>query len=92
MATTDECIPGYRQLAEMLHGYDCKVFGQLFHPGREIMEGIDGSITAAYEPSAVPNERFHVMPVPLSQRLIREIVAGYGDAARRMKTAGLDGC
>ncbi len=71
MATTDECIPGYRQLAEMLHGYDCKVFGQLFHPGREIMEGIDGSITAAYAPSAVPNERFHVMPVPLSQRLIR---------------------
>ena len=92
MATTDDCIPGYRQLAEMLHGYGCKVFGQVFHPGREIMEGIDGSITAAYAPSAVPNERFHVMPVPLSKRLIREIVAGYGDAARRMKTAGMDGC
>src|SRR5262244_4310208 len=92
MATTDDCIPGYRKLAEMLHGYDCKVFGQVFHPGREIMEGMDGSITAAYAPSAVPNERFHVMPVPLSKRLIREIVAGYGDAARRMKTAGLDGC
>jgi len=92
MATTDDCIPGYRQLAEMLHGYGCKVFGQVFHPGREIMEGMDGSITAAYAPSAVPNERFHVMPVPLSQRLIREIVSGYGDAARRMKTAGLDGC
>jgi 2,4-dienoyl-CoA reductase-like NADH-dependent reductase (Old Yellow Enzyme family) len=92
MATTDDCIPGYRKLAEMLHGYGCKVFGQVFHPGREIMEGIDGSITAAYAPSAVPNERFHVMPVPLSKRLIREIVAGYGDAARRMKTAGMDGC
>jgi 2,4-dienoyl-CoA reductase-like NADH-dependent reductase (Old Yellow Enzyme family)/NADPH-dependent 2,4-dienoyl-CoA reductase/sulfur reductase-like enzyme len=92
MATTDECIPGYRQLAEMLHGYGCKVFGQVFHPGREIMEGMDGSITAAYAPSAVPNERFHVMPVPLSKRLIREIVAGYGDAARRMKTADMDGC
>jgi 2,4-dienoyl-CoA reductase-like NADH-dependent reductase (Old Yellow Enzyme family) len=92
MATTDDCIPGYRQLAEMLHGYGCKVFGQVFHPGREIMEGIDGSITAAFAPSAVPNERFHVMPVPLSKRLIGEIVAGYGDAARRMKTAGMDGC
>jgi len=92
MATTDDCIPGYRRLAEMLHGYGCKVFGQVFHPGREIMEGMDGSITAAYAPSAVPNERFHVMPVPLSKRLIREIVTGYGDAARRMKAAGLDGC
>ena len=92
MATTDDCIPGYRRLAETLHGYGCKVFGQVFHPGREIMEGMDGSITAAYAPSAVPNERFHVMPVPLSKRLIREIVSGYGDAARRMKAAGLDGC
>ena len=68
MATTDDCIPGYRRLAETLHGYGCKVFGQVFHPGREIMEGMDGSITAAYAPSAVPNERFHVMPVPLSKR------------------------
>src|SRR5262245_30014017 len=92
MATTDDCIPGYRKLAEMLHGHGCRVFGQVFHPGREIMEGIDGSITAAYAPSAVPNERFHVMPVPLPQRMIREIVSGYGDAARRMKAAGLDGC
>ena len=33
---TDECIPGYRRLAEMCHGYDCKVIGQLFHAGREI--------------------------------------------------------
>jgi 2,4-dienoyl-CoA reductase-like NADH-dependent reductase (Old Yellow Enzyme family) len=92
MATTDDCIPGYRRLSEMLHGYGCKVFGQVFHPGREIMEGTDGSITAAYAPSAVPNERFHVMPVPLSTRLIGEVVAGYGDAALRMKRAGLDGC
>jgi len=92
MATTDDCIPGYRKLAEMLHGYGCKVFGQVFHPGREIMEGMDGSITAAYAPSAVPNERFHVMPVPLSKRMMREIVSGYGGAARRMKAAGLDGC
>src|SRR5499433_3557327 len=92
MATTDDCIPGYRRLAETLHPYDCKVFGQVFHPGREIMDGSDGSIPAAYAPSAVPNERFHVMPVPLSKRMIREIVAGYGDAARRMQKAGLDGC
>jgi 2,4-dienoyl-CoA reductase-like NADH-dependent reductase (Old Yellow Enzyme family) len=92
MATTDACIPGYRKLAEMCHGYDCRVFGQLFHPGREIMEGQDGSIVVAYAPSAVPNERFHVMPRPLTKKLIDEIVAGYGAAARRMRSAGMDGC
>jgi 2,4-dienoyl-CoA reductase-like NADH-dependent reductase (Old Yellow Enzyme family) len=56
------------------------------------MEGQDGSIVVAYAPSAVPNERFHVMPRPLHKKLIDEIVAGYGAAARRMRTAGMDGC
>jgi hypothetical protein len=31
------------------------------------------------------------MPRPLSKRMIAEIVEGYGQAARRLKTAGLDG-
>jgi 2,4-dienoyl-CoA reductase-like NADH-dependent reductase (Old Yellow Enzyme family) len=91
MATGDECIPGYRRIAEVCHGEGCAVFGQVFHPGREVMESQDGSAPVAYAPSAVPNERFHVMPSPLSRRLIAEIVAGYGDAARRMAAAGLDG-
>ena len=39
------------------------VFGQLFHPGREIMESQDGSAPVAYSASAVPTERFHVTPV-----------------------------
>jgi 2,4-dienoyl-CoA reductase-like NADH-dependent reductase (Old Yellow Enzyme family) len=92
MADTDDCIPGYRRLGEALHAHGAKVLGQLFHPGREIMEGQDGSIPPAYAPSAVPNSRFRVMPVPLTQTMIDEIVAGYGEAARRLETAGLDGC
>jgi 2,4-dienoyl-CoA reductase-like NADH-dependent reductase (Old Yellow Enzyme family) len=91
-ATTDECIPGYRRLAEICRAHDCRLFGQLFHPGREIMEGQDGTAVVAYAPSAVPNERFHVMPRPLSKRLIRDILDGYGASARRMRAAGLDGC
>ncbi len=91
MATTDACIPGYRRLAEMCHSHGTVIFGQLFHPGREIMEGQDGSLPVAYAPSAVPNERFHVMPQPLSKRMIDEIVAGYASAAERLERAGLDG-
>lgn len=90
--TSDDCIPGYRRLAETVHRHGATVFGQLFHPGREIMEGTDGSIPPAYAPSAVPNERFHVLPLPMSRRLIKDVVAGYGDGARRMREAGLDGC
>lgn len=91
MATDDGCIPGYRALAEAVHGHGAAVFAQLFHPGREIMESADGLLAVAYAPSSVPNERFHVMPRALTPKMIDEIVAGYAAAARRMRAAGLDG-
>jgi 2,4-dienoyl-CoA reductase-like NADH-dependent reductase (Old Yellow Enzyme family) len=91
MATTDDCIPGYKKIADVCHANGTRVFGQLFHPGREVMESQDGTAPVAYAPSAVPNERFHVMPRPLSKRMIREIIDGYGSAARRLQKAGLDG-
>ena len=91
MATDDGCIAGYRALAEACHAEGTAVFSQLFHPGREIMEGGDGLLTVAFAPSVSPNERFHVMPRALDRRMIDEIVEGYGAAARRMRQAGLDG-
>jgi len=91
MAISDDSIPGYRAVAEACHAHGCRVFAQLFHPGREIMESQDGSLPVAYAPSATPNERFHVMPAPLSAGMIAEIIEGYGAAARRMARAGIDG-
>src|SRR6185369_2630405 len=91
MATSDDCIPGYRRIAETVHENGCALFGQLFHPGREIMESQDGSAPVAYAPSAVPNERFHVMPRPMSKALIAEVIEGYGLSAARLRGAGLDG-
>ncbi|MDD2704255.1 MAG: FAD-dependent oxidoreductase [Acidocella sp.] len=91
MATDDDCIPGYTRLAEAVHAYDCRIFSQLFHPGREIMEAADGLLPVAYAPSSVPNARFAVMPRPLPLDLIQEIIHGYGQAARRLFAAGFDG-
>lgn len=91
MATDDSCIEGYRRVAEAAHEHGCAVFGQVFHPGREIMESQDGALPVAYAPSAVPNERFRVMPRPMSQAMIAEVVAGYAAGARRLQQAGLDG-
>ena len=91
MATDDECIPGYRRIAEACHAEGTVVLSQVFHPGREIMESSDGLLAVAYAPSASPNERFRVMPRELSQAMIDEIVQGYADAARRLHTAGIDG-
>ena len=91
MATDDASIEGYRKVAEAVHRHGTVLFGQLFHPGREIAEADGGLLCVAYAPSAVPNERFRVMPRPLKAGMIHSIVRGYGDAARRMEIAGLDG-
>ena len=91
MATDDGAIAGYRNVAEAVHRHGATLFGQLFHPGREIAEADGGLLSVAYAPSSVPNERFHVMPRPLKTAMINAIVRGYGDAARRMQSGGLDG-
>ena len=91
MATEDECIPGYRRLAEAVHAHGSAIVGQIFHDGRELMESQDGTLPVALAPSAVPNERFHVMPRAMPIPLIEEIQAGYASAARRLRDAGLDG-
>ncbi len=91
MATDDACIPGYRRLAEAVHGHGSAIVGQVFHDGRELMESMDGTLPVALAPSAVPNERFGVMPRAMPIPLIEEIRAGYASAARRLRDAGLDG-
>ncbi len=91
LAIDDDCIPPYRKLAEACHAEGCAVFGQLFHPGREIRDTPDGTQPVAYAPSVSPSERFHTIPREMSVALIADIVAGYGQAARRMAAAGLDG-
>jgi 2,4-dienoyl-CoA reductase-like NADH-dependent reductase (Old Yellow Enzyme family) len=91
MATDDSSVPGYRRIAEAAHPHGCKVFAQLFHPGREIMESQDGSLPVTYSASSVENDRFHSISRPMTSVLIAEVIQGYGDAALRMKAAGLDG-
>ena len=85
------CIAGYKKLTTACHEYDCLVFGQLTHPGREMANMEDGTSPVAYAPSAIPNERFHVMPRELSEPIIHEIVMGFRVSAQNLKAARLDG-
>lgn len=91
MADDDDAIAGFGRLAAAIHNFDVPVFAQLFHAGREIMEGSDGSLPVAYGPSAVPNERFHVMPRSMPTSLVHEVIDSYASSAARMFAAGLDG-
>ena len=84
-------IDAYAELASACHRHECQLFAQLFHPGREILSTLSGHAPIAYAPSAVPNERFHIMPKPMSNALIREIIDGYADSAANLASAGVDG-
>ncbi len=88
---TDDCIPGYQQLAEAVKGHGSGLIAQLFHPGREMLASEDGTAPVSYSASATPNERFHVMPRSMTPEMIAELISSYGAAARRMQSAGLDG-
>ena len=90
-ATSDDVIPHYAKLADACHRHGARVFAQLFHPGREIKYSVTGMAPIAWAPSAVPNERFHIMPKPMPVALIEEVIAGFGEAAGRLAEAGFDG-
>ncbi len=91
MALDESCIPHYRKLAERVHPYGSKLFAQLFHQGRELLSSTSGLIPPAFAPSAVPNERFHIMPQPMSGDLVKDVIAGYAKAAGYLAEAGYDG-
>ena len=91
MALDESCVLPFSRLANAIHRHGAKLFAQLFHPGREILSSVDGLIPVAFAPSAVPNERFHIMPRPMTAGLIEEVIAGYGSAARYLAEAGYDG-
>ncbi|RST71235.1 FAD-dependent oxidoreductase [Siminovitchia acidinfaciens] len=87
-AFTDEIIPHYRKMGEAVHEFGCKMFVQLFHPGREVFPS---GTSVAVAPSMVPTDRFGVMPKALEKDEIKDIVNGYAETALRVKQGGLDG-
>ena len=90
-AMNDDCIPGYARMAEAVRGHGAAVFGQVFHPGREMLGSADGTLGVAWSASAVPNERYHVHPRAMTADIIRRTVSDYADAAERLKKGGIQG-
>ena len=87
----DSCIPGLQRMAQMGARHDCRVIGQLFHPGRVAGASEDGSQMVSYAPSEVPDEYYKNIPMPLSTSQIWDIIDHYGTGAARMAEGGLDG-
>ncbi|MCS6800439.1 MAG: FAD-dependent oxidoreductase [Dehalococcoidia bacterium] len=84
----DRVIPALRRLADAVHAYDVPLFQILWHAGHNVPSYL--SELPAWAPSALPSVAGEI-PHVMTAAEIRELVASYGAAARRCRTAGLDG-
>ena len=82
-SSTDNCIPGYRMVADAVHKHGCKIFGQINHGGR-ITYTHEGMQIVGRAPSMVPDHRFHCMPRVMSTEYVRRIIRAFAAAAGRM--------
>jgi len=90
-AGSDRIIEGMQRLGQSCRAEDAPVFGQLFHAGRGVRLSHDGSRPLSYSASDVPDERYRVVPVPMPNDMVWEIIDSYADAAGRLAQAELDG-
>jgi len=90
----DKFIPGLQQVADGVHAAGAKVAWQVLNHGKLYSAWLD-RITHPEDlkiigPSAIPWVRTGVAPKEATQEDIRRIVEGFGEAARRVKEAGMD--
>jgi len=85
----DSAIPGLRMIADAVHQYDTKIFGQLSHTGRQGTS--DYSSLPLWAPSAIPCPVNREMPHAMDQDEVEELIYSFGQTARRFKEAGFDG-
>ncbi|MBC6440104.1 MAG: FAD-dependent oxidoreductase [Rhodospirillales bacterium] len=91
LADRPEIVPGFRRLAERIHAHGTTIVGQLFHPGAAMRGTLDGSRRPAISASAVPFERYSLMPSPATREQIAGFVEAYALASGHIVEGGLDG-
>ncbi len=86
--TDDKYIPGFRQMVDMIHGYDVKAALQLYHAGRQRYGIVAGLPTLS--PSGIPDPVRKDPARAITVEEIHELVEEYAQGARRAQEAGFD--
>lgn len=86
---SDDKIPFYKEIIDEVHKYDCKIFMQIAHAGRQTSGEITGS--KVYGASSKKSYYFKSKPEKLSVGQIFSLVETFADSARRAKQSGFDG-
>ncbi|MGY1794909.1 hypothetical protein ACI796_13070 [Geodermatophilus sp. SYSU D00525] len=88
----DDKIPFWRAVGERVHRHGCAFLLQLSHGGRQRdVAGVENAVHPALSSTSRPDP-VHGLPArAMTEREIGEVVAMFGQGARRAREAGLDG-
>jgi len=90
MMHSDALVPAYRRLVNAVHQEGVPIIMQLAHCGAQTRSAVTGMSTVA--PSPVRDRYYsEELPMELTEKGIREIIAAFVDAAVRANAAGFDG-
>lgn len=84
----DDAIAGYQKLMAAIRPYGMRMFQQLWHGGHHFA-GPNGEW--AWGVSTVPSPFSGLVPLPMGNSEIEELIAAYVAAARRSREGGIDG-
>jgi 2,4-dienoyl-CoA reductase-like NADH-dependent reductase (Old Yellow Enzyme family)/thioredoxin reductase len=86
---SDEFIPGFKRLADVVHAGGAKVFLQLHHGGKWADSRISGHLNVSS--SAIPWHVRNEIVLEMTSQEVYALIEKFGDAALRAKKAGCDG-
>ncbi len=90
LAYKDEVVPWLKKLTDEVHEHDCAVMIQLTHLGRRTGWS-KGDWLPVVAPSHHREASHRAFPKVIEDWDIARIIKDFGDAAERMKAAGMDG-
>ena len=85
----DSIVPGYRKMADAVHAEGGRILAQLGHAGALALSSL--TERPLWAPSPVAGELVRETPHEMTQEEVAEVVAAFGEAARRVREGGLDG-
>jgi len=87
--STDEIIPHFRKITEVVHAHGAVICHQLYHVGQH--GDFDNSYEPNWSPSGLPSFHDSDGSHSMTETEIEEIIESFVQAARRAKESGFDG-
>lgn len=91
---SDRTLPEFQALAAAVHDHGARLFGQLLHAGPRINGSLTGGTGFAPSPIQFPGGLMaseYSTPYEMEIDQIKQTVAAYANAAKRLQNAGFDG-